>query len=303
MATERELLAALASIFPTSHLPVGIGDDAAVLQRPDSSLVASADMSVEEIHFRRDWSSLHEIGAKITAANLADIFAMGATPKYLLVTAALPKNFSVSELAELARGIKAEADLVGAIVVGGDLSSSEKLVLSITALGEVVRPVLRSGAKIGDRVYLSSLTGASAAGLAQLEATKECHPKFIAEHKKPTLDYESAKNFASAHSMCDTSDGLIADLGDIAEASQVKIVVDYKMLAAAPVFAELHECANSLGIDVAQWILGGGEDHRFVATSVDPIPGAVEIGLVSSGQGVEILNFDGELPSGFRHFK
>ena len=302
MATEHELLAALAAIFPTSHLPVGIGDDAAVLNRPDSSLVASADMAVEGVHFKREWSSLTEIGGKITAANLADIFAMGATPKYLLVTAALPKNFSVAELEELARGIKVEADLVGVSIVGGDLSSSEKLVLSITALGEVAHPVLRSGAQVGDRIYLSSLTGSSAAGLAQLEMAKSCHPEFIAAHKKPTLDYVMAKSFLSAHSLCDTSDGLLADLADIASASGVKIIVDYDLLAQCEGFAELAECAEALGVDVAQWILGGGEDHRFVATSSSPIAGALVIGEVISGAGVEVANFSGELPRGYSHF-
>jgi thiamine-monophosphate kinase len=302
MASERELLVALSAIFPTSHLPVGIGDDAAVLARPDSALVASADMAVEGVHFRRDWSSLHEIGAKVTAANLADIYAMGATPKYLLVTAALPRDFTVVQLKELARGIKSEADLVGVSVVGGDLSSSETLVISISALGEVDRPVVRSGAKVGDHVYLSSLTGASAAGLAQLTANNNCHPKFISAHKKPILDYSRAANFASANSMCDTSDGLLADVADISQASGVKIVLDYNLLTSAPDFAELAECATELGVDVAEWILGGGEDHYFVATSPTPIAGAIDIGIVVEGDGVEVSHFSGVLPQGYRHF-
>ena len=124
MASESEIIKALSAIFKASNsgMVVGIGDDGAVAPASNKQIVMSSDMAVEGIHFKRNWSSLKEIGAKITAANLADIYAMGGVPKYLLVSAGLPDNFTIPEVTELATGIKSEADLVNCVVVGGDIS-------------------------------------------------------------------------------------------------------------------------------------------------------------------------------------
>ena len=140
MASESELIAALSEVFSLSdpNLIVGIGDDGAVIKASTKNLVAATDMAVEGVHFKREWSSLFEIGGKVTAANLADIYAMGGDPRYLLVSAGLTKDFGIAEIQELAQGIKSEADLVGAAIIGGDISRAEQLVISITALGEVI---------------------------------------------------------------------------------------------------------------------------------------------------------------------
>ena len=140
MANESELIAAVKAIFesaPDDRLLIGIGDDGAVISQEKGKVVLATDISVEGVHFNRDWSSLFEIGAKITAANLADIYAMGGKPEYLLVAAALPAGFEVSEIQELARGIVDEASKVGARVIGGDITASEKLVVSIAVYGSV----------------------------------------------------------------------------------------------------------------------------------------------------------------------
>ena len=145
MASEAEYLQTLAEIFASSDdaLRVGIGDDGAVVDVKNGSLALSTDMAVEGTHFNREWSSLYEIGGKITAANLADIYAMGATPRYLMVAAAIPKGFSIDEISQLARGIHDEASKVGAVVVGGDLTHSPLLTISISVFGEVENPILR----------------------------------------------------------------------------------------------------------------------------------------------------------------
>ena len=307
MASEAELIATLAQIFkPPSALPellVGIGDDGAIIDRPHGPLAISADMAVEGVHFRREWSSLWEIGAKVSAANIADIYAMGGDPQFLLVTAALPQGFSVDDIRQLAEGIRDEATLAGAVVIGGDLSASDKLVISITAFGEVERSVSRSGAQVGDSIILSGITGLSAAGLDLLRASKTEPRLFIDWHKNPILDSALAEPFAlCASAMCDVSDGLLSELNHLAQSSSVAMAIDRRLIATAPGFSELSELATQLGVDIWNWVLAGGEDHRLLATTSGAIPaGAILIGEVRSGSGVFV---DGQSvdAQGYRHF-
>jgi thiamine-monophosphate kinase len=301
LASESELIAALAEVFAVNdpNLIVGIGDDGAVIKGSAANLVAASDMAVEGVHFNRQWSSLHEIGAKLTAANLADIFAMGGDPKYLLVSAGLTNDFGTQQIQELALGIKSEADLVGAAIVGGDISSADQLVISISVFGEVARPITRSGARAGDKVIISGLPGKSAAGLHQLQNGIKDSP-FIQAHKKPDVNYKLATSFRSVNSMCDVSDGLLSELNHIAVASQVGIEIDSKMLALISGFAELSELA---GPEIWKWILTGGEDHVFVATTSGAIPdGSFEIGKVIAGTKVSVLGINEITEVGFRHF-
>jgi len=301
MASEAELIAALSEVFSQSdpNLIVGIGDDGAVIKANSKNLVAATDMAVEGVHFKRQWSSLFEIGGKVTAANLADIYAMGGVPKYLLVSAGLTSDFGVTEITELAKGIAAEAALVGAAVIGGDISKSEQLVISISVFGEVEKPITRSGAKIGDQVIISGLPGKSAAGLFQL-LRGEKDSQYISAHKKPILDYATADNFKNVNSMCDVSDGLLSELTHIAEASKVGIEIDSKLIAALPPFNEL------AGLDESQvwnWILSGGEDHVFLATTSTNLPeGAIVIGKVVAGSKVSVKGIPDLPTAGFRHF-
>jgi len=306
MATEREILAAISAIFSRSSdesVLVGIGDDAAVIKAALTPIALASDMAVEGTHFSRNWSSLYEIGAKITAANLADIFAMGGRPEYLLVSAALPKSITVEEVEELALGIADEAALVGASVVGGDLASSEKIVISISAFGAVGRPILRSGAKVGDQVVVSKLPGESAAGLEYLK--RGVLDSSSAHHRHPTVDYQSAQAISAiAHSMIDVSDGLVSELSHIASASSVGITIDRELLASSKDYSDLARSAMEMGVDVWQWVLHGGEDHVFIATipSEAAVPrGFLVIGKVIEGSRVMVDGFVAE-HEGFSHF-
>ena len=187
--SEATLIQRLRELFHAglqTGIEVGIGDDAAVVSSSNSKLVATVDMAIEDVHFRRDWSTPFQIGAKLTTANLADIFAMGATPKYLLVAAAITEVNNLEVVTELAKGIKSVADRFEVAVIGGDLSKSEKISLSITALGQLKKnPILRSGAKVGDLVYVSALPGLSAAGLAILSRGLD-RPRYVVEaHLNP----------------------------------------------------------------------------------------------------------------------
>ena len=301
MASESELIAALAAVFKHSdrNVLIGIGDDGAVIAPSQNKSVLAADMAVEGVHFNRKWSTLREIGAKITAANLADIYAMGGDPKYLLVSAGLTADFGIAEITELAQGIAEEAALVGASVVGGDISRAEQLVISISVFGEVEKPITRSAAKVGDSVVISGLPGKSAAGLIQLQSGVTDSP-FVSAHKKPIVNYLLAKKFRNVNSMCDVSDGLLSELNHIASASGVGIELDSKLIADIPGFKELEAGAQS---DVWELVLSGGEDHVFVATTSTEIPeGAFVIGRVDSGTGVKVSGISNLPATGFRHF-
>ena len=260
-------------------------------------------MAVEGTHFSRNWSSLYEIGAKITSANLADIFAMGGRPEYLLVAAALPKNFSIEDIEELALGIADEAASVDAIVVGGDLTFSDRIVISISVFGSVGKPLLRSGAHVGDDLVISKLPGESAAGLELLK--RGVLDAKSAEHRNPTVEYEKAQSISAiAHSMCDISDGLISELNHISDASNVQIVVDKSLLKKVPGFDQLEQLADELGVDPWEWILHGGEDHAFIATvpgDASLPSGFTKIGTVVQGSRVLVDGFIVE-HQGFHHF-
>lgn len=306
MATEAQLLAAIRRIFDSvgnESILVGIGDDAAIVKPSLAPIALAADMAVEGTHFSCKWSSLYEIGAKITSANLADIFATGARPEYLLVSAALPKGFTVEEIEELALGIFDEAASVGASVVGGDLTYSDRIVISISVIGTTGRPILRSGAKPGDEIVISGLPGISAAGLALLQ--KGLLDSDSAEHRNPTVRYELAQAISSvATSMTDTSDGLVSELSHIAIASGVQLNISKAPFESANGFTDLESLANEHGFDVWSWILHGGEDHAFLATvpAGSALPkGFFTIGSVAEGSRVLVDGFIVE-HQGFNHF-
>ncbi len=285
--TEAQVIARLREVFASTdpRIEVGIGDDAAVVVG-EKRQVMTTDMAVEGVHFRTDWSTGFEIGRKVTAANAADILAMGAISDYLLVAVALTPSQKMDWIDDLARGIKFEADLARLQVIGGDISSSDKLVISMTAVGHCKEAVTRDGAKAGDGIYLSSLTGWSAAGLTLLQShaspNGEAHSIALREFKSPTIDYGFDSSKATA--MCDVSDSIVEQSAQIAKASQVALNFDKELFSRSEEFAELQSLADELQVDVWEWIFGGGEDHVLLATGVD-LPG-LKIGEVTAGEGV-----------------
>lgn len=306
--SEEVLIRRLREVFNTtfqSGVEVGIGDDAAIFSATGSRLVATVDTAVEGIHFRRNWSSPFQIGAKLTTASLADVFAMGGEPKYLLVAAAIPESDNKEIIEELAKGIRSVADRFQVSVIGGDLSKSEKLLLSITALGEIDRtPLTRSGAKVGQIVYVSALPGLSAAGLATLSRNLD-RPKFVIDaHLNPKLTRpERLMGVASA--MSDISDGLSIDALHIAQESKVAIHFSKDLISKAGDFSYLSEIADEFNEDVFNWILNGGEDHFFIAT-VDSIITddalGFPIGRVEVGDGRVFLDGVEIEKGGYQHF-
>jgi thiamine-monophosphate kinase len=289
---------------------LGPGDDAAVVAQPDGRVVACVDVLVEGVHFRLDWSRPKDVGRKAAAANLADVAAMGAAPTGLLVGLAAPGDTPVSVLEGIADGLWAEAGVVGVGVVGGDVVAGSQLMISVTALGSLEgrAPVTRSGARPGDRVAVCGRLGWSAAGLAVLTRGLRSPGTVVNAHRVPEPPYAAgpAAALAGATAMIDVSDGLLADLGHVAEASEVRISL---FRSAFVVPERLAEVGVALGVDPVGWLLTGGEDHALAATfppsAVLP-EGFVELGVVEEGADHgHCVVVDGEEyagAAGWRHF-
>jgi thiamine-monophosphate kinase len=287
---------------------LGPGDDAAVVAAPDGRVVATTDVLVEGRHFRRDWSAAADIGHRAAAANLADVAAMGAAPTALLVALCAPPDLAVAWVEELADGIGAEAASAGASVVGGDMSASRVITIAVTALGDLRGrpPVRRSGARVGDTVALAGRVGYAAAGYTVLSRGFRTPRLLVEAHRRPEVRYAAGPAAAAlgATSMIDVSDGLLADLGHVAESSGVAIDL---RTAAFEVPDPMRDAANALGVDPYAWVLGGGDDHALAATFPPAVPVPEDwlvIGEVLEGSGVTV---DGRpyagASAGWEHFR
>jgi thiamine-monophosphate kinase len=310
----------LARIFP--RLPpspsalLGPGDDTAVVAAPDGRVVATTDVLVEGRDFRLDWSSGRDVGWKAAAQNLADVAAMGAVPTALLVALVAPPTLPVAWAEDLADGLSAACAGTGAGVVGGDLSSGDAVVVSVTALGDLQGrpPVLRSGARAGDVVAVAGVLGRSAAGLALLQAGRpELDAALLDAHRRPRPPYGAgpAAALAGATALLDVSDGLLRDLGRVARASGV--VVDLHRAALDAAYLEpLRSVAAELTADPWRWLLAGGEDHALAGTfppSAALPEGFVPVGTVRAPGGAVAddrrVLLDGQVPQmsrGWDHF-
>ncbi len=301
---EAGVIAALQRIFGASHrgVEIGIGDDGAVVNTSEKTVITT-DVAVEGTHFSTTWSSAFEIGRKVTAANLADIYAMGGSPRYLVVAVTLTGDESMEWIEELAEGIAHEASSCGAYVVGGDLAKGPCKSIAITAIGETDRAITRSDAQAGDSIYISSLPGWSAAGLHVIDkdSDDDLTVHAVSEFCAPTVDYVSAVQFSNskAHSLCDISDALVIQAEQMAQESGVCFSFDKNLFAQHPEFSSLNELAERNSVDVWQWILAGGEDHVFLATG-KYLDGFC-VGTVVEGSGVVGLEMK-KAPDTWRHF-
>jgi thiamine-monophosphate kinase len=328
------LIAAIAARLPRgSRTLVGIGDDAAVLAAPDGRVVATMDLLVEGRHFRRDWSGPADIGGKAAARNLADVTAMGAIPVALLVGLAAPDDLPVAWAQDLVSGMAAECGRTGATVVGGDVSGADTIMLAVTALGDLAgrEPVTRAGARPGDVLAVAGVLGHSAAGLALLGAGLAEPAALVAAHRWPRPRYQAGPEAAAlgATSMIDVSDGLVADVGHVAQASGVLIDIDTARLAPGPDLLAAAARLDSARLDSARlgaagsaapagspgpaglprpliWMLTGGEDHALAATfppgTALPADWPV-IGQVRQGRGVRVDGHPFGGRGGWDHFR
>ena len=273
---------------------------------PDGRVVASTDMMVENRHFRRDWSTANDIGHKAAARNFADIVAMGAVPTALLVGFAVPATIELTWVDDLVAGLREECGQVGAAIVGGDVTAADAIMLGITALGDLQgrAPITLGGAGTGDIVAIAGRVGWAAAGFAVLGRGFRSPVQVVTAHRRPEPPYEQGPLAADlgATAMTDVSDGLVADLGRIAEASGVRLDLRAELL---DVPVKLREVAAALNVDPLVWVLTGGDDYALAAT----FPKGTElpdswrvIGVASEGAGVRV---DGRRwrSGGHEHFR
>jgi thiamine-monophosphate kinase len=270
----------------TPTVLVGPGDDAAVITAGDGRTVVSTDMLVEGRHFRLDWSTPHDVGRKAIAQNAADIEAMGATATAFVVAFGAPGTTLGDDVARLSDGMWDEATGFGASIVGGDLVAAPLWVVSVTALGHLGgrQPVLLGGARAGDAVAVIGDLGWSAAGYALWRNGVRDHSELRRRHLVPSVPYGQGRAAAEAGAtaMTDVSDGLLADLGHVADASRVGVELSRAALAAD--HDAVVAAAVATGEDPWALVLGGGEDHALVATFPAAIPvGWRRIGVVVGG--------------------
>lgn len=271
--SESDILARIFPRLPHSDFAlVGPGDDCAVMQAPDGRFVITTDMMVHGPDFRLEWSTPHQLGIKAAATNLSDVAAMGAKPTGMVVSIAAPKNTAVSFLEQIAEGLHdACLELApGCGVVGGDLSVSNTLTISVTAFGDLEgrAPLLRSGAQPGDVVAVSGRLGLAGLGLAALFSGEKdsTHPMLVAAQLAPwpLISQGAAGALAGATAAMDISDSLMMDAGRLAQASNVIIELDESSLD--DIAAHI---ATEVGVDASharQAILFGGEDHALLMT-------------------------------------
>lgn len=281
---------------------VGAGDDAAVIPTADGRCVLSIDTLVQDRDFRMSWPNGYrtagfDVGWKSAAQNLSDINAMGARATSLVVSLTLPGATEVAWVEDLADGLAAAIDGLGATgcrVVGGDLSGGGEIVVTAAVTGSLEgrQPVLRSGAQPGDVVALAGTLGRAAAGWALLESrhgvgSLEAELLDLVHcqlRPRPPLHAGPAAAASGASAMLDISDGLARDANRLATASGVAIELDPD---AVRHFAEpLLGAADLLGRDAAEWVLGGGEDHGLLAAfgrTVTLPEGFTAVGSVKAG--------------------
>jgi thiamine-monophosphate kinase len=267
---------------------VGPGDDAALVAAPDGRVAISTDMLVQDRHFRLDWSSPHDVGRKAIAQNAADIEAMGARVTAFVVGFGAPSHTPLSQVTALSDGLWAEADRVGAGIVGGDMVASPHWVVSVTVLGDLagLPPLTRSGATPGAQVAVTGALGSSAAGYALLDSGEAGFAELRESHLVPRPPYGQgiAAAQAGACALTDISDGLLADAGHVAAASGVDIDLSRAALQADT--DALTAAAQRLHADAWQWVLTGGEDHGLLGCFPGAVPaGWRVIGRVVAGAG------------------
>jgi thiamine-monophosphate kinase len=261
---------------PPAEVIVGIGDDVAVLKISDSEyLLATCDVQVEEVHFSRSTISAYQLGRRIAAINLSDIAAMAGTPRWALVSLALPRELETDFVDALYEGMNEQLGKAGAVIVGGNLSRIDKdMVIDLCLLGKVAPEnlLLRSGALKGDLILVTGWLGDSRAGLEairrpELSISQESRMQVVQRHFTPHPRLREGQELGSCglvHALVDVSDGLLSDIRHVCRASRVGAEI---WIGNLPISSAAKEVAHASGQDVTDWALAGGEDYELLFTA------------------------------------
>lgn len=284
---------------------VGIGDDAAIV-KANNLQVLTTDCHVDEVHFSRKWFSPEQIGMKAIEANVSDVAAMGGKPKFVLVSLILPKELSVEFFDRMYKGMWKSCKKHSMEIVGGNITSGKQLSISITILGQVTKPCLRSTAKAGDLIFVSGYLGGSMAGLKLFQKGIKCHEKVKRCYLEPKADIiSSERNSFFVNAMIDVSDGLASEIIHICNESRCGAVVHKDNI---PVAEEVCKVAYFFGDAPKDYALYGGEDFGLVYTvpekNLNKVSGFL-IGEITKKRGI-FLYSNGKkkiLKGGYEHFK
>ena len=291
----------------------GLGDDCGLVYQGEEFLAFSTDVSVEGVHFRRDWIGPEEVGWRAAASALSDLAAEGAEAIGLLCAVTMPQAAAEGELLQVMAGVGAAARSVNSIVLGGDLASGPAWSVAITVVGRVGTPVTRGGAAPGDGLWVTGRLGGARAALEAWQQGAAPLPAARARFAHPEPRIAAGQWLAQhgARAMIDLSDGLGGDTWHLAAASGVALEID---LSAIPVMPEAAEEAARLGLSPEQFAAEGGEDYELLVALPDGFDATdlfvrecgillTRIGLVGAGNGV-VFRLAGrplEL-HGFNHF-
>lgn len=315
-------------LFPEDS-GVGIGDDAAVLKLKKPVLLTT-DLMIEGVHFDLSYTSFYHLGFKIVSVNVSDIYAMGGDFKGFMFSVGVPETISEEDFNDLFDGLEAALKYYESFLIGGDISKSEKVVLSGVAIGQAEIPVLRKGAQPGDWIFITSFTGLSSAGLNLLKRLSDDEKKFI----KSIKDFKNFKKYPGklseiegineilqrhfmpharksdkfrhwANAMIDISDGLLIDLHRVCEESQVGAEI---YLDKIPLHPAVLKVAEYLNIDPMKFVLSGGEDYELLVTSDKEAEkyGLIPVGRIVKDRGIYLSDpIKGKIPAkpeGWQHF-
>ena len=293
---------------------VGIGDDCAVVRVGNRRLLLTTDALVEGVHFRRSWDRPAGLGRRAFAVNASDIAAMGGRPRYALLSLAAPKTAASNDLVAMVRGFVAAAAATGCLLVGGNLAAAPRWMVSVTLIGEPCgKPLLRSGARVGDLVYVSGTLGGAAYAREILLGRRVGSTTETLAFRRPIARLALGATLARgklASAAIDVSDGLLQDLGHVCDASGVGALVDTNQI---PYARSLRRLAAEKRQSLA---MAGGEDYELVFTV--PQAGAERlararggtpiacIGSIVRGSTVRVVGASGtgaRRMRGFDHFR
>lgn len=319
----------------TSSAQIGIGDDAAaVALSPSHAMLVTSDLLIEDIHFNLSYTDYYSLGWKSAAVNLSDIAAMGGLPRFCLTALGIPRSASADHILDFYRGFNRLLRLHQTELVGGDTCSSKGgLFISVTAIGEArpSRIIARSGARPGDRIFVTGTLGDSAAGLEILQmgnaefrvrnkkdktsTAQSATARLVERHLRPVPRVAAGLSIADsgcASAMIDVSDGLSSDLFHICEQSKTgaEILIDR-----IPLSVSLRRLSERLGKPALQYALYGGEDYELLFTvpprNLRKLPflklPVTEIGSITAGRTLYMRDVAGRKqklkPEGFDHFR
>jgi thiamine-monophosphate kinase len=304
---------------------MGIGDDAAVLKPSSKYLFVTTDMMIEGVHFNLRFITPYQLGFKLVAVNVSDMYAMGCTPRYLLLNLGLHKNTTDNFIKRFFSGIQDAIMKYKCSLIGGDLSSVRKdISLSAVLIGEGKKVLSRQGAQFGERIYVTGYLGDSACGLELLKninspvpitcsdisrikpfkgLSKKILQPLLKRHllpdpKKPTPFLKHAS------SMMDISDGLLIDLSRLCTESKVGAKIYIEKI---PISSELRAVSMKLGLPYQKLALSGGEDYELLFTA----PGSIKLKAYHIGDivdsGTVLIDKNGRethfRPEGYQHFQ